>query len=278
MFHLFVVQMVSSVFCEFETSQGYQTLKISVHSEVQKSRVKIKKKNQDSRPLSVLWLLLLNFLISFYAVSFTLVSFLEASLASAEALPWLASWRFSSLKILHPSVSVMPECICIPQADGSIWMSPWYTLLITLSLQWLTKQLIGLVFRQSGLWIAAGLLQVPSPRHHHHDCESSHSVGCASDSPSHPFPSEYSWELWSWQWALVTNALQTAILESHLLLCILFTCQVIDQRPHICICSMKAPKQQLTTKLICALETDFRLKLAHSIVFNLGNSELLKFI
>ncbi|NXF48190.1 S38A6 protein, partial [Oceanites oceanicus] len=33
------------------------------------------------------------------------------------------------------------------------------------------------------------------------------------------------------------NALQTAIFESHLGLCILFTCQVIDQRPHICICS-----------------------------------------
>jgi len=34
------------------------------------------------------------------------------------------------------------------------------------------------------------------------------------------------------------NALQTAVLESHLVLCILFTCQAIDQRPHICICSM----------------------------------------
>lgn len=39
-----------------------------------------------------------------------------------------------------------------------------------------------------------------------------------------------------------TNALQTAIFESHLVLCILLTCQVIDQRPHICICSMSAPK------------------------------------
>lgn len=93
MFHLSVVQMVSSVFCEFETSQGDWTLKISVHSEVQKSRVKIKKKKKirvaDHSLSALTFAVKFPHLFFFYAVSFTFVSFLKACLASADALPGL---------------------------------------------------------------------------------------------------------------------------------------------------------------------------------------------